>query len=679
MTIPPRSLPRVWYRAPMLGALGYIAFALLWVLGGDWLMALWFPSIATLSWANTGKGMLFVLLSALLLYVLLGTLRQTTERHLSLLHSTEATFRRLFDSHPEPMWVFSLETLGILEVNRAAVQLYGYSREQMLGMSIRDLREPGQQGELDRALERVKRDPEDSVGGRFVHRDGRGNLLHVRVRGRDIDYFGQRARLVEVTPIDDTLRLERERERLQEQIDALQQVGQLAIWQMDPITGDIDGAESAEAHLGLAGGSFPRHRGDFAGWVRAESRHTLLLALERALEGVEPLDIECQLNHDGRYVRLHAMLAEPGNDSYPVLQGGVSDVSELKRLEEALRRRAERFAAVVDALPDAVLIAGPDGDIRYANDAALRQWRMAPGLTLVGSRLAQWVSHSGTAGATDDALLRTCRMPDGQELSLPCAEFSIAEGRETLSVLVVRGDAHSAGIGAELRNANARLRKLSQRLVSMQESERRKLARDLHDEVGQALAAVSMHIDLMARKDGAGGQLERIARLREIVAAALQQVRHMLLALRPPQLDELGLGAAISAQLDRLADNEALRLEMDCPPLVPRPAPEIESVAFRLAQECLTNVVKHAGATLVKVKLRCLHERGELEVEVIDDGCGFDGAEKGEGAGRLGLLSMRERVALVGGELRIESVRGLGTRVCARLPLETPQEVLADG
>ena len=662
----------LWRHAPEAGALVYLIAASAWIVGGDWLLKGWLPRSDILSWHNTGKGLLFAVVSMALVYALLRVSRSSTRKHLSSLRAAASSFRRTFDLHPVPMWLFSLRSQKILEVNQAAVQRYGFSREALLRMSIRDLRHPDQPAAAERLLLDATSDEQAPLSLRFIHQTAHGDPLPVLLRASDVDYLDEPARLVEASPISDLLSQEQEIARLREQLSSLQEVGLIATWQLDPQSGVITGAAAVEAGLNLPRGSFPADRTGLLEWVAPGSRQTLSLGLERVEEGRDALDIECPLAENGRHIRLQAQrVASEGASA--LIRGSTTDITELKRLEARLNERAERFGAVVEALPDAVLIIDAGRRVRFAN-AAARALCKNPGLpSPIGLPLDQVMGRSIPCASPGDSHEFSQDEVTLGERRLPCVELPLADGEEGLRLLLIYCDPKAQRIGEELHAANARLRGLSQRLVSMQEDERKRLARDLHDEVGQALAALSMHVDLMTRKTDDPEQLKRIARLREIITSALQQVRGMLLTLRPPQLDELGLGAALNAQLERIRDLDHLHIELDCPPLVPRPDPEIESVAFRIAQESLTNVVKHAQAGMVKVKVRSLRDLGRLEVDIIDDGQGFDAQASGKG--RLGLLSMRERISLVGGDLEVESVRGLGTRIRASLPLKTPVEI----
>lgn len=214
-----------------------------------------------------------------------------------------------------------------------------------------------------------------------------------------------------------------------------------------------------------------------------------------------------------------------------------------------------------------------------------------------------------------------------------------------------------------LAESNAELQAMAKRLFSLQEDERRAISRDLHDDIGQAITA--MKLSAHAALDEAD-PVARREDLQEIVSLAdstVTKLRNLSMLLRPPQLDALGLEAALRWQASMLFRASQVRLELDIQALDERPGNEIEQACFRIAQESLTNALRHACAGEVRMSLHSIDGDG-FRLEVSDDGDGFEP----EGPRGLGLIVMRERAQTVGGALAIESAPGAGTRVTLRLP-----------
>ncbi|MBN1668089.1 MAG: sensor histidine kinase [Anaerolineales bacterium] len=218
-----------------------------------------------------------------------------------------------------------------------------------------------------------------------------------------------------------------------------------------------------------------------------------------------------------------------------------------------------------------------------------------------------------------------------------------------------------------LESANQRLRALSRRLVELQEQERRHMAQELHDEIGQLLTGLKLSLGLSARlpyvEIGAA-----LAGAQELVSDLLDQVRQMSLDLRPAMLDDFGLLPALFWYFERYTGRTQITIDFQHSDLERRFQPEIESAAYRIIQEALTNVARHAGVEQVRIRL--WFEPGWLLLAVEDNGRGFD-LPAALAAGRSsGLAGMRERAGLLGGELEIGTAAGRGTEIQVRLPVD---------
>jgi signal transduction histidine kinase len=186
--------------------------------------------------------------------------------------------------------------------------------------------------------------------------------------------------------------------------------------------------------------------------------------------------------------------------------------------------------------------------------------------------------------------------------------------------------------------------------------------------MGQGLTAAKLNLQAAQRLQERGLIARKLDDGMAVLETLLQQTRQISLDLRPPLLDDLGLGPALRWYLDQQAQRVGIRIEFFADPALERMSPEIETACFRVAQEALTNVVRHARAQTVRVELHRTSEA--LHLVVRDDGIGFDVATAQQDAS-LGLLGMRERVALVGGELDCKSAPGRGTEIHVFFPVRT--------
>jgi signal transduction histidine kinase len=212
------------------------------------------------------------------------------------------------------------------------------------------------------------------------------------------------------------------------------------------------------------------------------------------------------------------------------------------------------------------------------------------------------------------------------------------------------------------------LQDLSARLLDIQEEERRRLSRGLHDEIGQTLTALRIEISNALGKAASPEVRERLERARALAERCVQTIRDIALVLRPALLDDLGLAPALQWQVEDFgrrsgiaADFRDCGVEEDLPDL-------LKTCVFRVVQEALNNCEKHSGAGQVHVVLR--QSLGVISLEVRDDGSGFVTGEPGSPAHRegLGLLGMRERAARLGGTLKVDSSPGRGTRIVLEIP-----------
>ena len=224
----------------------------------------------------------------------------------------------------------------------------------------------------------------------------------------------------------------------------------------------------------------------------------------------------------------------------------------------------------------------------------------------------------------------------------------------------------------QLATARERLQRLSRRLLEVQEAERKHLARELHDDIGQGLTALKLNLEALQRGRDGEALAARIGEALETTRHTIERVRQLSLNLRPLQLDDLGLAAALRSHLDRQAALARLAPRFEMHEVPARLPAEVETACFRVAQEAINNIVRHARASNVWLRLFVAGER--LALSVRDDGAGFDveAAQRRAASGAsLGVVSMEERVALAGGTFQIQSAPGQGTVVVASFPLPT--------
>lgn len=360
----------------------------------------------------------------------------------------------------------------------------------------------------------------------------------------------------------------------------------------------------------------------------------LKAALERSLE-VTGLD--------AGWVSLH----EEGN--------GELRITAERNLPEGLRRLIDRPASdggvsqvVADGRPRII----PDVPL----EATVRARRLAPDASR--DRTASVVAAPLEWQRRTIGLLALCslggRTPDTEDMALVAAL-----ARPIASAV---GNARLHG---SLEQLEEQRRDLLARLVRAEEEERRRIAADIHDDPIQAITAAGMRLDVLRRCLSDPEHLAELGRAREAVGGAVQRLRSMLFQLHPPALAREGLPAVLRAILDELEQEASLRVRLEIRAAA-EPPPEGRTILYRIVQEALANVRKHAQASSVSV---LLEERdGGFSIRVEDDGVGFESEDVGELPGHMGLPGIRERAKLAGGTCRVHSAPGAGTTVEAWVP-----------
>lgn len=276
---------------------------------------------------------------------------------------------------------------------------------------------------------------------------------------------------------------------------------------------------------------------------------------------------------------------------------------------------------------------------------------------------ASWVTADGAKG-TIEVLYREERPPEVEGPFLAEERDLINSLADSLSSYLNRRRAELA-----LRETHERLKALSQQLMEIQETERRQLARDLHDEIGQALTVVKMNLQTMQRLNDTSAIAIPLKDSSDVIDQTLHHVRSLSLDLHPSMLDDLGLVPAIRWYLSRQAERSGWHLDVDVDESFPSPPQNVAIACFRVLQEAITNVMRHSKATQVSVSLR--RHGNNLILSVHDNGVGFDvrvALQRAAQGQSMGLIGMQERIRILNGSITIDSEAGRGTDVRVVIP-----------
>jgi PAS domain S-box-containing protein len=403
------------------------------------------------------------------------------------------------------------------------------------------------------------------------------------------------------------------------------------------------------------------------------------LPLARAVAGEESGDVELFVRNPERpggvFIRVNAT---PLRDRQGNLRGGVAvfrDISERKWAETVLRDSEARFRAIVEATASALIILSPDHRIREFNPQAERIFGRSRAEALGQDFLALCLPEGYRAPVAEDIkrALGGERTPGfevpaqtrgGPERTLLWSFSRLAESEDGEIVVIATG--HDITERREAEQAR-RVRELAAHLQSAREAERTHVAREIHDELGQALTGLKLEISYLARRAGdAGGEMRtRLDGVGNMIDGTIASVRRIAAELRPQILDELGLLEAIRWQVQEFEKRTEISCSVDLPGVQLDWSTDRATAVFRILQEALTNVARHAGATRASVRVT---KRADCVVlEVRDDGRGIT-KEQASDSPTFGLLGMQERARMFGGTLKVESGERRGTTVTVSMP-----------
>jgi signal transduction histidine kinase len=359
------------------------------------------------------------------------------------------------------------------------------------------------------------------------------------------------------------------------------------------------------------------------------------------------------------------------------------DLTDHKRAEEAVGESQELLRLVLATLPVGVSVIDRSGDVVLANAAAKLIWGglIASGKERYARSTAYWHASGKPIAPTEWASVRALREGrtslnelidietfDGRRKTIQnsAAPIRDADGFIVGSVVVNEDVTERVRAESALRESTDRLQHFSRRLLTVQEEERRHLSRELHDEFGQMLAGITLHLQAAKAlaSDAARARLEECVLLIQNAGA---QLRSLVLELRPTMLESAGLAPTLRWIARQHEERTGIATQVvgqlnDVPG-------DLAIACFRVVQEALTNVIRHARAQHVWIELS--QTADALDLAVRDDGAGFDVAktlEQAPGCGHLGLLGMKERVQILGGGIEVDSEPGHGTRIRISLP-----------
>ena len=414
-----------------------------------------------------------------------------------------------------------------------------------------------------------------------------------------------------------------------------------------------------------------------AEWVRGFAASQ---ALQHQMGTGRRVDV---LRGDGSTVPVEIQLSRiemvEGGQPRTLFAAMVRDTSESCALEEQLALLERRMRAVFELSPVAIWICDNDDVIAFANCAAARLFEVESIEPLIGRRiwtllneeshalLQSEIERAQVGQAVGAIVSASLTRMNGQRREVEIALAALPDhGHRTVQMVVSDVTEHRRE-AAELDHSRRALRELSSSVVEAREEERRRIARELHDELGQRLTALKIDLATLATQIKQPGYGARVASMQATLDDTLASVRRIASNLRPLMLDDLGLVAAIEWLAHDMARRMGVPVHTRLPLQEPVVNQRVATALYRMVQEALTNVARHAHAKSVQVALHA--QDGKLVLTVADDGVGLSDQAL-QRTGSFGLMGLRERAHMLGGEIDIGHQPGGGTRVTVSLPAD---------
>jgi len=635
-------------------------------------------------------------------------------------------YRRVVELSPDGILISQDNRLVFL--NPAAVRLFGASSpEQILGKSPFDDFHPESHAVIrERIARMMSGQPVPPAEEKIVRLDGA--VTEVEVNSTRLEPDGEVIQVI-VRDISERKRAEALLRQNEERLTLAFAGAREGVWDWNLETGAVVYSPRWQQMLGYAEGEIEPHVSAWERLLHPEDQPRASQLNERLAQGEDTYEGEFRLRHKaGHYIHVLSrgfpVRAEPGGRVVRIV-GTHLDITERKRTEAALHESQERLTLAFAGAREGVW----DWNIDTNAVVYSPRWKQMLGYAEdeIEPHISAWerLVHPDDRPRADDANESVARgeptyeaefrlrhkdgryvhvlsrgfpvrrEPGGPVVRIVGTHFDLTERKEAEAMLRRSHEQLEVRVRertAELARANESLRaemgereradhartELLGRLVFAQEDERRRIAREMHDQFGEQLTALGHRIaslkEACADRSDLRGQVQAL----EVVAHQLDRdVDHMVWELRPTALDDLGLRAALATHIQNWSKRAGISAELHTSGLSDdRLASETETTLYRIAQEALTNVAKHSRAEHVDVILERRADQVVLIVE--DDGVGFDPGDAGTTRQGLGLSGMQERASLVGGTLQIESAAGKGTTILVRMVVAPLERQLAD-
>lgn len=599
------------------------------------------------------------------------------------LRESEEKYRSLFDLSPIGITILDMKGV-ITSCNSAVYEVGGYSEDELVGGHFSKIA-PIRATDLPKFMKIfgsiIKGKVPESFEMEYQRKDGTMGWteIHVsllEVNGRKQGILVLQRDIAERKRLEESLRESEERYRIffEQAADSIVLV--------DAGTGElVQFNERAYENLGYVQEEFQELK--IPDFEVTESEEEVVKHIERVVrEGGHVFETKHMTKGgDIRDIMVNARTISIGGRNF--IHSIWRDITDQKRTEQAVRESEERYRQLVSTSTDAIILVDAE-TMRFieVNKACEELYgysqeefrNLTPRDISAEPEKSEAAMKDIIGGRLKRIPVRYDKKKDGTKFPVEISASRFALGDRTVLCSVIRDISKRLKVKEELEKRRRDLRKLTARLVTAQEEERKQVSMELHDEFGQALTALQINLAAIKTELPSGSPSDLPEKLEETSTLAdelLERSRELSLELRPTLLDDLGLAPTIRWYTDRFTKRLNVNVEVNVDGFEERLPGEIETVIYRVMQEAMTNISRHAEAKNVRVDLE--REKSSVMMLVEDDGKGFDVeavADQETPEGKLGLMGMEERVGYLGGSLDIRSTPGKGTTIRVEIPME---------
>jgi PAS domain S-box-containing protein len=573
-------------------------------------------------------------------------------------------------------------------VNDTGCRELGYTREELLSLNISDVDPNVDESWAAKVGKHLAQSGSMTIESLHRRRNGSTFPVEINLKRVVLD------RVYVVSVVRNITERKRVQEALRQNEQALreaQRVAGLGSWQWDARTDTVSWSEELYRLYGFDPNSPAPPYKDFPSLFTAESWGRLQRVVWSALQAGTSYELDMEIIGSGPTTKWVIARGEPQRDESGQifgLRGTCQEITERKLATEALHESEEKLRLILESTAEAIYGSDLEGHCTFCNPACVRALGYERVDEVLGKDMHHLVHqkradgtpfpveecpifrtrHTGLGVHVDDEVLWR-----GNGTSFPAEYWCYPQwkGQEVVGTVVAFFDI------TQRKLTEAALASVSGKLIEAQEQERSRIARELHDDIGQRLAVLAIELSLLQHRPPDPSELSSaIAKLRKQTSEIATDVQSLSHELHSSKLQYLGIAAALRGFCQEFSEQQNAKVDFEAFDLPIILAPDISLCLFRVLQEALHNAAKHSGARYFEVRLWGTAD--EVHLSVRDSGCGFDAVWVKASQG-LGLISMEERVKLVKGTLSIESLLQRGTTIHATVPLRSEIEPTEGG